>query len=243
VRVYPHADVAALRAMLVEHASSPRRLIVSDTVFSMDGDFAPLRELAALASETGSMLMVDEAHATGVLGANGGGLVELLGLAGQVPVVMGTLSKSLGSLGGYVAGETRLIDYLRNCARSFVFTTALPPASAAAALAALDIIECEPQRRAHVLALTARLAASLRAAGFDVLPAEAAIIAVIIGPSDAALALAAGLREQGIFAPAIRPPTVPSGTARIRLAITAAHTEAHIERALAAFVAAKAVAA
>jgi 8-amino-7-oxononanoate synthase len=238
VVVYPHGSVEALAGLLRDRPGR-RRLIVTDTVFSMDGDLAPLADLASLAETAGAMLMVDEAHATGVLGAQGAGAVEHFGLRGRVPVVMGTLSKALAASGGYVAGDASLVAFLRNRARSFIFTTGLSPASAGAALAALRVVHEEPERRQRIRAMASHLAAGLRAQGYRVLEPQAAIVSVLVGETGGALALAAALREAGMFAPAIRPPTVPPGTARIRLSLMATHTPAHVERCLAAFAAAR----
>jgi 8-amino-7-oxononanoate synthase len=236
ISIYPHGDVQALAALLAE-STARRRLIVTDSVFSMDGDLAPLPELVQLAAENGAMLMVDEAHATGVLGENGGGAVEHFGLSGSVPIVMGTLSKALGAQGAFVAGDAPLIDYLRNRARAFVFTTALAPPAVGAALAALAVVRTEPERRRWLRALAAQLREGLRALGYRVPGGETAIVPVLVGEVERALALSAALRQRGIFVPAIRPPTVPPGRARLRLSLSAAHTEAQVQETLAAFAA------
>ena len=167
----------------------------TDTVFSMDGDLAPLPAIVQVAERHGCMLMVNEAHATGVLGPSGAGAIEHFGLGGRVPVVMGTLSKALGSQGGYVAGDRDLCDYLRTRDRGFVFTTALAPAAAGAALAALDIVRDEPQRRARLHALVARLVEGARALGYTVLPTDSAVVGVLIGEAATALAVGASLRS------------------------------------------------
>lgn len=229
---YPHADVDALEASVRATAGRPRRLIVTDTVFSMDGDLAPLPGIVAVAERHGAMLMVDEAHATGVLGATGAGALEHFGLEGRVPVVMGTLSKALGAQGGYVAGDRDLCDYLRTRDRGFVFTTALAPAAAGAALAALDIVRDQPERRARLHRLVARLVGGARALGYEVLPTDSAVVGVIIGEAADALAVGASLRRSRVWAPAIRPPSVPPGTARLRLTVMATHEDRHIEWAL-----------
>jgi 8-amino-7-oxononanoate synthase len=234
ISIYPHGDVRALATLLAERPAG-RRLIVTDSVFSMDGDLAPLPALARLAAEHGAMLMVDEAHATGVLGENGGGAVEHFGLGGRVPIIMGTLSKALGAQGAFVAGSASLIDYLRNRARAFVFTTGLSPAAVGAALAALAIVRTEPERRRRLHTLAAQLREGLRTLGYRVPPGETAILPVLVGEAEHALALAAALRERGIFVPAIRPPTVPPGSARLRLSLSAMHTEAQVQETLAAF--------
>ncbi len=230
---YPHADPDALEAA-VGGAPGRRRLIVTDTVFSMDGDLAPLPAIVEVAERHGCMLMVDEAHATGVLGPSGAGAIEHFGLGGRVPVVMGTLSKALGSQGGYVAGDRDLCDYLRTRDRGFVFTTALAPAAAGAALAALDIVRDEPQRRARLHALVARLVEGARTLGYTVLPTDSAVVGVLIGEAADALAVGASLRSARVWAPAIRPPSVPVGTARMRLTVMATHEDRHIDWALGA---------
>ncbi len=237
---YPHADADALEALIRSTPAPNRRLIVSDTVFSMDGDLAPLPDLVALAERHDCALMVDEAHATGLLGANGAGAIEHFGLAGRVPVVMGTLSKALGAQGGYVAGHTDLCDYLRTRARGFVFTTALAPAAAAASLAALDIVRDEPWRRDRVGALAARLGAAAKERGFRVLPTRSAVVGVVIGSPGDALDAAAAFRTERVWAPAIRPPSVPEGTSRLRLTVMASHDDEHLEWAFRALDAARA---
>ncbi|SRR5579884_2815626 len=236
--VYHHADPEHL-ADLLQRYSGRRRLIVTDSVFSMDGDLAPLAALCDLADRWGCMLMVDEAHATGVLGARGAGAVEHLGLRGRVPIIMGTLSKALGSAGGFVAGSRRLIDYLRNRARTFIFDTAPAPSAVGAALAALRIARVDEERRQWLRRLTTVMRDELEGLGYDVLPTDSAILAVMIGGNEAALRLSATLREYGVWVPAIRPPAVPRGTARLRVAMMATHTQDHLERALDAFAAAR----
>jgi 8-amino-7-oxononanoate synthase len=237
LRVYPHRDGDRLDALLAKHRGG-QALVVTDTVFSMDGDLAPLPDLIALCERRGAMLMLDEAHATGVLGATGRGAVEHFGLdaAGRgLPgglIVMGTLSKALGSLGGYVVGSRDLIDLLVNKARSFIYTTALPPAVCAASLAALKLVASEPQRRADLHARTRQLQGGLRELGLDIGPTETPITPVLVGESQAAVAWARTLLDAGILAPAIRPPTVTAGTARLRLTPIATHTEADVQRVI-----------
>jgi 8-amino-7-oxononanoate synthase len=236
VRVYAHADAGALDGLLsADRARGGRRLVVTDSVFSMEGDEAPLGALVEVCERHGASLMVDEAHATGLLGPDGQGLVAELGLRDRVMVQMGTLGKALGSFGAYIAGSQTLIDWLVNRARSFVFTTALPPAVAAATGEAVRIVQSEPERRAHVLALAAELRSRLASDGWQVLPGRLPIIPVVIGPDDATMALAGRLAEAGILATGIRPPTVPEGTSRIRLTLTAAHSAADIGAIAAAF--------
>ncbi len=229
---YAHADADALEAAIRDAGPARRRLIVTDTVFSMDGDLAPLPAIVELAERHDCMLMVDEAHATGVLGPNGAGAIEHFGLEGRVGVVMGTLSKAIGAQGGFVAGQQDLCDYLRTRARGFVFTTALAPAATGAALAALDIVRDEPVRRERLHALVARLVAGVRELGFEVLPTDSAVVGVLIGEARPALEAAAALRRERVWAPAIRPPSVPPGTARLRLTVMATHDESHLDWAL-----------
>ncbi|HJT30844.1 MAG TPA: 8-amino-7-oxononanoate synthase [Pirellulales bacterium] len=232
VHVYPHGDWCAVERLLCETTGVRRRLIVTDSVFSMDGDLAPLVELAGLAQRHGCMLLVDEAHATGVLGHHGRGACELLGVERQVSVRIGTLSKALGCAGGFVCGPRSLIDWLVNRARSYVFSTALPPAIAAAAVAALNIVRDEPWRRERLLDQSRRLAEALRKQGWNVGPTESQIIPVLVGDSRRALELSAALAERGVWAPAIRPPSVPSGAARLRISLSYAHGEEALEKLL-----------
>ena len=231
VEVYPHGDVGAVEKAL--RAPARRKIVVTDAVFSMDGDRAPLRELAALCSAAGALLIVDEAHATGVIGPRGAGLAAELGVAADVR--MATLSKAFGVAGAYVAAGRAVCDLLLNRARPLIFSTALPPALACAARASLEILAGSEgdARRSRLWSNVRRFAAGLREAG---LPAreDSAIFPVVTGTPDRALAMAAHLRELGILAKPIRPPTVPQGTSRIRFAVTSAHTVDHIDRAIAA---------
>jgi 8-amino-7-oxononanoate synthase len=208
LQVYPHKDTGALEKVLQKARPFRRRLIVTDTVFSMDGDLAPLAEISRLAKQYDAILMTDDAHATGVITFDN-----------PADIIMGTLSKAAGSLGGFVAGSAALIDYLRNKARSFIFTTALPPAACAASLAALEIIENEPQLRQKLWANIRRLSPR----------AESAIIPLIIGEAAATMELSARLFDRGFFVSGIRPPTVPAGESRLRITVTAAHTKEEIE--------------
>jgi 7-keto-8-aminopelargonate synthetase-like enzyme len=194
----------------------------------MDGDLAPLAGLADLAEQAGAMLLVDEAHGTGVFGPDGRGAAAACGVAGRVHARVGTLSKALGSLGGFVAGARRLVDWLTNHARPLVYSTALPPAAAAAAQAALAIARAEPWRRDRVLALGRTLAAGLAAVGFTIGPSAGSIVPVILGDPERTVSAAARLRRHGFLVPAIRPPTVPAGTSRLRLSVSAAHRDADI---------------
>ncbi|AUT03023.1 8-amino-7-oxononanoate synthase [Nostoc sp. CENA543] len=231
---YPHCDVMQLHNLLGEHRKNYRRcLILTDTVFSMDGDLCPLPQLLELADEFSCMLLVDEAHATGVMGETGAGCVEYFGCSGRELVQIGTLSKALGSLGGYVAGSASLIDFLRNRAPSWIYTTGLSPADTAAALTAVNIIQQEPQRRTqlwnHVNYLKQLL--QQQSLNLNLLPSESPILCLQLASATAALQAGEKLKASGIFAPAIRPPTVP--TSRIRISLMATHQAIHIERLVA----------
>lgn len=238
VRAYPHGDTRALDALLAVCPPSGQRLIVTDTVFSMDGDLAPLAALVALARRYDAWLMVDEAHATGVFGSHGSGLVEEAGLVDHVDIHMGTLGKALGGIGAYVAGSRALIDWLVNRARSFVYTTGMPPASAASALAALDIVEREPERRQRLWDNARFLSDGLRGLGYRLGETRSQILPIIVGDARQTMSLAEAVLRRGVFAHGIRPPTVPEGTSRIRVTPMATHTRAQLERTLDAFAAA-----
>ena len=230
--VYSHCDLDSLEQVLAHARTHRRRLVVTDTLFSMDGDIAPLHEIAMLAKRYDAMVMADDAHATGVLGERGRGALEHAGCEGEIDVVMGTLSKALGCLGGFVAGERRLIDYLRNTARSFIYTTALPPPMCAAAIAAIDIVENEPERRAALRENVAVLKTGLRAKGHDTDHSPSPVVAIILGDPARAMDKARELYANHIFVPAIRPPTVPKGTSRLRVSLMAGHTRDDVERLL-----------
>jgi len=235
VHKFPHRDVDWLEQMLRSSHDYRRRLIVTDSVFSMDGDLAPLVRLADLADEFGCMLMVDEAHATGVFGARGRGLVEANELEARVHVRVGTLSKALGSAGGFVTGSRALISWLANRARSYVFSTAHPPAESAAALEAIEILEEEPQRRTRLLEQATRLREHLRSEGWNVGDSVSQIIPVIIGDPQGAVEISRRLREEGLLVPAIRPPSVPAGESLLRISLTSAHAPQMVDRLTAAF--------
>jgi 8-amino-7-oxononanoate synthase len=233
--VYRHNDMRHLAELLATHAPAARRtLIVTDTLFSMDGDVAPLAEIAALARRHDAMLLVDEAHATGVFGPHGRGLAEAAGVEQDGLIRIGTLSKALGAAGGFVVGPQPLIDYLANRARSYVFSTAQPASTAAAALVALDVIGAEPQRRAQLLATAADLRQRLQAAGWSTGDSASQIIPIEVGAPADALALSQRLRQAGFWVPAIRPPSVPAGESLLRLSLTANHTPAMVDGLLAA---------
>ena len=222
---YQHNDVADLRNKLEANRTLYRRcLITTDSVFSMDGDLCPLPELIAIAEEFECMLLVDEAHATGVLGNTGAGCVEHFGCTGKELIQIGTLSKALGSLGGYVAGGASLIEYLRNRAASWIYTTALSPADTAAATEAIKIVQQQPQRRKQLWENIDYLKQRLT---LELLPSESPILCINLDTPQAALDKARQLMDAGIFAPAIRPPTVP--TSRIRLSLMATHERSHLD--------------
>ena len=225
VQVFPHGDVDYLRMMLPQASAFRRRLIVTDGLFSMDGDLAPLCDLAALAEQYDSMLMVDEAHATGVFGEHGRGTVEHWGVEEGVHVRVGTLSKAAGSIGGFVAGSRSLIEWIANRARPYVFSTAPPEAIAAAGLAALRRIQEEPHRRTELLSRAEQLRRRLIALGCDTGESASQIIPIIIGEPQATMRFTTALRERGYFVPGIRPPTVPDGESLLRISLSYAHTE------------------
>ncbi len=238
VRVYRHADPEHLDRLLGDAGGFRHRLIVTETVFGMDGDLAPLADLVSLARRHDAWLVVDEAHATGVFGRHGGGLVSQLGLTAAVDVQIGTLSKALGSLGGYVAGSAALIDWVVNAARPFVYTTALPPPAVAAARAAAAVLAAEPERRDRLWSHATWLRERLTAIGYRLGPGRSPILPVLVGDAGTAVRLGDALLARGVLAPAIRPPTVPEGTARLRVTPTAAHTADDLAAALDAFAAA-----
>jgi 8-amino-7-oxononanoate synthase len=229
LRRYPHGDAAAAERCL---AQSPRQglLLVTDGVFSMDGDIAPLRALADIAHHRQGMLMVDDAHGFGVLGAGGGGSLEEAGLDSRAaPILMGTLGKACGSFGAFVAGEAELIEYLIQRARTYIYTTALPPAVAAASRAALLLQRREPWRRERVLALTQRFRGAALALGLPLAASRTPIQPLIVGDASEAVAMSDALMENGYWVAAIRPPTVPAGSARLRITLSASHREADVD--------------
>lgn len=225
---FRHNDPEHLKSLLAT-AGKGRRLVLTESVFSMDGDIAPLRQIAEITEKAGAMLLVDEAHATGVLGPNGAGLVRELGLTQAVTVSMGTFSKALGSYGGFLACSTSVCDWLINRGRAFIYSTALPPAACGAALGALDVLERTPDMGKRLLANAQGFCARLHAAGFQTGGSRTQIVPVLLGSNERALSIAGALREHAIIAPAIRPPTVPTGTARLRLSVTLAHTRADLD--------------
>ena len=234
-RIYRHNDTEQLQSLLAARRQARRTLIVTDGLFSMDGDLAPLPELSRLAQTYGADLYVDDAHGTGVMGAHGRGTAEHFGLEASIPFQMGTLGKAFGSSGAYLAGSSTVIQYLMNTSRSFIFTTAPPPGSAAAATAALRIVQREPERRARLWANRERLFRGLTELGFTLPPSVSPIIPILIGNADRALSFAEHLFAEGIYAPAIRPPTVPDATSRIRVTVTSEHSPDQIDQALVSF--------
>lgn len=231
---YPHGDVAALRQRLLENTGR-HGMIITDGVFSMDGDLAPLPQLAEAAQQHDAWLMVDDAHGLGVVGASGRGTLEHFGLNSKaIPVLIGTLGKAFGTFGAFVAGGEDLIEYLIQRARPYVYTTALPPAVAHATLASLRLLQEEDWRREHLYNLIARFRRGAEQLGVRLLSSPTPIQPLLIGGSEKALALSAALRRRDIYVSAIRPPTVPHGTARLRITLSAAHSEAHVDRLLAA---------
>lgn len=235
LRVYRHDQFDKLERELVKATESHRRWIVTDGIFSMDGDVAPLPELCDLAERFDAAVIVDEAHGTGVFGESGRGVCEHLGVEDRIAVRIGTLSKAVGCLGGFVAGSQELVDWLWNTARPQIFSTALPPGVCAAAAAALEIITTEPQRRTRLRELADRLRSQLRESGCDI-PAGciAPIIPVIIGDPERTVTMSARLQECGFLVPAIRPPTVPNGTSRLRISLSCAHSDDDVDRLAAA---------
>ena len=227
ILTYPHLELTNLRAKLTVYRHKYRRcLILTDSIFSMDGDICQLPELIELAENFNSMLLVDEAHATGVMGKTGAGCVEYFGCSGKELIQIGTLSKALGSLGGYVAGSRLLIDFFRNRAPSWIYTTALSPADTAAAKRAIEIVKTEPQRRDRLWNNVNMLKQKL--SKFRILPSRSPIICLGLDTATVALNLAEKLKAEGIFAPAIRPPTVP--TSRIRFSVMATHQPEDLEK-------------
>ncbi len=233
---YPHNDMTALRRLLEKHRGKGRQLIVTDGVFSMDGDVAPLRELAALKREFGALLMVDDAHGTGVLGTGGRGSVELSGVSEDVDIQMGTLGKGLGSFGAYAAASAEIVDYLRNRARSYIFSTSLPPAVLAATLAALDLVESSDGRllRERLARHAEWFRGALQGAGFDTMGSSTQIVPIMVGEPAPTMEFSRLLLEEGFFVQGIRPPTVPAGSCRLRCTLMATHTPEELTAAVAA---------
>ena len=231
---YPHGDVAAAARQLATHPHAAA-LLATDGVFSMDGDVAPLRELAALCRRESATLMVDDAHGLGVFGADGAGSVNAAGLGqGEVPLLMATLGKALGCAGAFVAGSASLVDGLTQLARPYIYTTAMPPAVAAAALAAAQLAQSETWRREKLATNIARFRRGAAELGLPLLPSSSAIQPLMLGDADTAVAASRHLEQHGLLVGAIRPPTVAAGKARLRITLSAAHDDAHVDQLLAA---------
>jgi glycine C-acetyltransferase len=235
IKVFPHKDVDAARKILRDLPASQRRLLITDGVFSMDGDLGPLPDLCALAEEYGAIMMVDDAHASGVFGRNGRGTIDHFGVHGRVDVQVGTLSKAVGALGGYVAGRRSLIEFLYHRARPFLFSTSHPPAVAAACLAAIDVLLEEPQIIERLWENTRFFKAGLESLGFDTGISESPITPVIVGAGALTMKLSDRLFEEGVFAQGIAFPTVARDKARVRTIVTATHTREDLQFALDVF--------
>jgi glycine C-acetyltransferase len=235
IKVFPHKDVDAARAILRELPAGQRKLLITDGVFSMDGDLGPLPDLCALAEEFGAIMMVDDAHASGVFGSHGRGTVDHFGMHGRVDIQVGTLSKAIGALGGYVAGTRDFIEFLHHRARPFLFSTSHPPAVTAACLAALDVLLEEPQIIERLWENTRFFKAGLVSLGFDTGLSESPITPVIVGDGALTMQLSDMLFEQGVFAQGIAFPTVARDKARVRTIVTATHTRDELQFALDAF--------
>ena len=231
-RVYPHKRMDELEKLLAGAGSSNRRLIVTDGIFSMDGDIAPLPDLVDLAEKYECLLMVDDAHATGVLGPNGGGTGDHFGLAEKIDVAMGTFGKALGGFGAFVAGDRNLRELLINCSRPFMFTTGLPPSVLAAGIAALEVVEEEPEMRARLWDNANLLRNGIEEMGFTLAGGETQIIPLLAGDASLAMEMSSLLREEGVYIQGIRPPSVPPGSSRLRITVSAAHTRGELAFAL-----------
>ena len=221
--IYEHCDASDLETKAHSHRGR-RALVVTDGIFSVDGDIAPLPEIVQVAKKYNMLLMVDDAHATGVLGENGGGTADYFGLQNEIDIQMGTFSKALASEGGFIAGNRGLIDYLANKARSFIFSTALAPATVAVSLRALEVVQAEPRLRQSLIANSAWFREKLREIGFEIMDLPTPIISIVLGPPDLTVNFSNRLMEKNIFVSAIRPPTVPQGTSRLRINLMATHT-------------------
>ena len=228
---YKHCDMNDLLDKITKYKGR-NNLIVTDGVFSMDGDIAPLSDIVKIAKRHNIMTMVDDAHALGILGENGSGTSSYFGIDNEIDIMMGTLSKSAASEGGYVAGRQNLIDYLKNSARSFIYSTALSPSTIAVSIKALEIIEKDKARRVNLLKMSHWFQNELKTAGFNVMETKTPIIPIMIGPADKAVEFNKSLLKEGIYIPAIRPPSVPEGTSRLRVSLMATHTQEDLEEAL-----------
>jgi glycine C-acetyltransferase len=232
IKVFPHKDADAARQILRSLPANQRKLLITDGVFSMEGDLGPLPDLCAVAEEFGAIMMVDDAHASGVFGRQGRGTIDHFGCHGRVDIQVGTLSKAIGVLGGYVAGTRDFIDFLYHRARPFLFSTSHPPAVAAACIAAIDVLETEPQWMERLWENTRFFKAGLEAQGFNTGASESPITPVIVGEAPLAMAMSDKLFETGVFAQGIGFPTVPRGQARLRTIVTGTHTRSDLQFAL-----------
>ena len=232
IEIFPHKNTDYLESLLKKGVPFRRRIIVTDGVFSMDGDLAPLPQLVELAQSYSAILIIDDAHGTGVLGSRGRGTVEHFGLDGNVDIIMGTMGKALGCFGAFIAGTGELREYLINRARTFIFTTALPPSVVAGAIESLHVIEQEPQRRGALWSNVSFFRTGLQKIGFNTLESATPIIPILVGEARKAVAIAHDLMKDRIFIQAIRPPAVPEGTSRLRVTIMATHAHEDLERAL-----------
>lgn len=235
VHRYSHGDLDMLERQLAQTPADDGKLIVTDGIFSMEGDIVDLPALIALAELHGAQVMVDDAHAFGVLGERGGGTAQHFGLEDRVDLIMATFSKSLASIGGVIAGPEGVIHYLKHNARSLIFSASMPPASVATVLAALDVIEDEPERRAALWRNTARMQAGLRELGFDIGASETPVVPVLIGEPEETFVFWKALFGLGVYTNPVTPPAVPDNSCRLRISIMATHTEEHIDAALDAF--------
>jgi len=232
VKIYPHGDIDALKNLLETAPPSGKTLVVTDGVFSMTGGLAPLPELDKICREYGALLMVDDAHGTGVIGPKGGGAIDYFNMDGREIIQVGTFSKALGGLGGFVTGSSRLIDYLINFARPLMYSTALPPAVLASNREAIRILQAEPSHREKLSFLVRYMQNGLERFGFKISPWPTPILPIVIGDVKETLAIAKHLWDKGIFVPAIRPPTVPQGESCLRISLSALHTPTDLDRLL-----------
>jgi 8-amino-7-oxononanoate synthase len=236
IRTYPHGDMDSLATQLAE--TDGHKLVVTDGVFSMDGDMAPLKELSALCRKHDALLIVDDAHGFGCVGPGGRGSAASLGLSEEdIPVVIGTFGKAFGTSGAFAAGPALLMDYLVQKARTYIYTTAMPPALAIATCTSLTLVEREHWRRTHLQKLIRRFRTAMAELGYELMPSDTPIQPVLIGDAREALALSAALEARGLLVTAIRPPTVPDGASRLRVTLSAAHTQADLDRLLEGFAA------
>jgi 8-amino-7-oxononanoate synthase len=232
---FSHGDYAALERLMQRTDNGKGRLVVVDGVYSMEGDIANVPELVRLCRKYGAALAIDDAHSLGVLGPQGDGTAAHFGLAGEVDLIVGTFSKSLASVGGFITGSDRVINYLRHHSRPFIFTAALPPANTAGVLAALEVMKQEPERREHLWHNTKRLSSGLRSLGFDIGPTETPIVPVLIGPLDRTLVMWRKMFDAGVFTNPVVPPAVPHAQCRLRTSLMATHTDDQIDFCLDAF--------